>query len=175
MLTVMRMHRNAANEIDGSCPGYLRSATVESLDNMVALGERHGYRNSQMTVLAPTGTRAFMMDCDTTGIEPDIALVKYKLLAGKGDGTLKLVNHTIPEALTHLGYNGEKNDDIPTYINEHDMIEGAPGLKEADLPVFDCAFKPFKGTRSVSPIGYIRITAACQPIVPDALLALHTR
>ena len=172
----MRMHRNAANEIDGSCPGYLRSAVVETLDNMVALGERYGYRNSQVTVHGPTGTRAFLMDCDTTtGIEPDIALVKYKLLAGKGDGTLKLVNHTIPEALTHLGYKGEKNDAILTYINEHDMIEGAPGLKDADLPVFDCAFKPFKGTRSVSPIGYIRMVAACQPIVPDAVLALHTR
>ena len=175
MLTVMRMHRNAANEIDGSCPGYLRSAAVESLDDMVALGERYGYRNSQVTVLAPTGTIAFMMDCDTTGIEPDIALVMYKLLADNGDGTLKLVNHTISEALTHIGYKGEKNDDILRYINEHDMIEGAPALKDADLPVFDCAFKPFKGTRSVSLMGNIRMMAACQPIVPDALLGLHTR
>ena len=147
MLTVMSMHRNAANEIDGSCPRYLRSAAVESLDNMVALGERYGYRNSHVTVLAPTGTIAFIMDCDTTGIEPDVALVKYKLLAGKGDGTLKIVNQTIPEALNHLGYEGEQINEIPEYINEHDMIEGAPGLKDADLPVFLIAHSsPLRGS-----------------------------
>ncbi|MXW84178.1 MAG: intein-containing adenosylcobalamin-dependent ribonucleoside-diphosphate reductase, partial [Rhodothermaceae bacterium] len=169
MLNVMRMHRDAADEIDNSCPGYLLSAAKESLDRMVALGESHGYRNSQVTVLAPTGTIAFMMDCDTTGIEPDIALVKYKLLAGEGDGTLKIINHTIPEALSHLGYDGEQIDEILAYINEHDMIEGAPRLKDADLPVFDCAFKPFKGTRSVSPMGHIRMMAACQPFVSGAI------
>ena len=169
MLEVMRMHRDAANEIDESCPEYLRSAAEESLDRMVTLGERYGYRNSQVTVLAPTGTIAFMMDCDTTGIEPDIALVKYKLLAGKGDGTLKIVNRTVPEALTHLGYDEEQIEKILAYINEHDTIEGAPDLNEADLPVFDCAFKPFNGTRSVHFMGHIRMMAACQPFVSGAI------
>ena len=169
MLNVMRMHRDAANEIDESCPEYLRSAAGESLDRMVTLGERHGYRNSQVTVLAPTGTIAFMMDCDTTGIEPDIALVKYKLLAGKGDGTLKIVNRTVPEALTRLGYDDEQIEKILAYINEHDTIEGAPDLRETDLPVFDCAFKPFNGTRSVHFMGHIRMMAACQPFVSGAI------
>ncbi|MYF63251.1 MAG: vitamin B12-dependent ribonucleotide reductase, partial [Rhodothermaceae bacterium] len=169
MLNVMRMHRDAADEIDQSCPGYLLSAAKESLDRMVALGECHGYRNSQVTVLAPTGTIAFMMDCDTTGIEPDIALVKYKLLAGKGDGTLKIINHTVPEALARLGYDEEQIESILNYVSEHDTIEGAPELDEAHLPVFDCAFKPFKGTRSVHSMGHIRMMAACQPFVSGAI------
>ena len=169
MLGVMRMHRDAANEIDDSCPEYLFTAAEESLDRMVALGERYGYRNSQVTVLAPTGTIAFMMDCDTTGIEPDIALVKYKLLAGKGEGTLKIVNRTVPEALARLGYDEEQIDKIGTWINEHDMIEGAPDLSDADLPVFDCAFRAVKGTRSVSPLGHVRMMAACQPFISGAI------
>ncbi len=169
MLKVMRMHRDAASEIDESCPEYLLCAAQESLDRMVSLGERYGYRNSQVTVLAPTGTIAFMMDCDTTGIEPDIALVKYKLLAGKGDGTLKIVNRTVPEALTRLGYGEEQIEKILAYIDENDTIEGAPDLKEEDLPVFDCAFKPFNGTRSVHFMGHIRMMAACQPFVSGAI------
>ncbi|MDE2770979.1 MAG: vitamin B12-dependent ribonucleotide reductase [Bacteroidota bacterium] len=169
MLNVMRMHRDAADEIDQSCPDYLISAAKESLDRMVTLGESHGYRNSQVTVLAPTGTIAFMMDCDTTGIEPDIALVKYKLLAGKGDGTLKIINHTVPEALARLGYDEEQIESILNYVNEHDTIEGAPDLDEAHLPVFDCAFKPFKGKRSVHSMGHIRMMAACQPFVSGAI------
>ncbi len=169
MLNVMRMHRDAVGEIDQSCPDYLLSASKESLDRMVSLGECHGYRNSQVTVLAPTGTIAFMMDCDTTGIEPDIALVKYKLLAGRGDGMLKIVNRTVPGALTRLGYDEVQIEKILAYINEHDMIEGAPDLDEADLPVFDCAFKPFKGSRSVSPMGHVRMMAACQPFVSGAI------
>ena len=169
MLNVMRMHRDAASEIDESCPEYLLHAAEESLNRMVSLGERYGYRNSQVTVLAPTGTIAFMMDCDTTGIEPDIALVKYKLLAGKGDGTLKIVNRTVPEALTRLGYREAQIEKILAYINEHDTIEGAPDLKEEDLPVFDCAFKPFNGTRSVHFMGHIRMMAACQPFVSGAI------
>jgi ribonucleoside-diphosphate reductase alpha chain len=169
MLDVMRMHRDAADEIDQSCPDYLLSAAKESLDRMVALGECHGYRNSQVTVLAPTGTIAFMMDCDTTGIEPDIALVKYKLLAGKGDGTLKIVNRTVPEALCRLGYDEGQIESILHYVSEHDTIEGAPDLDEAHLPVFDCAFKPFKGTRSVHSMGHIRMMAACQPFVSGAI------
>lgn len=169
MLDVMRMHRDAADEIDQSCPDYLLSAAKESLDRMVTLGECHGYRNSQVTVLAPTGTIAFMMDCDTTGIEPDIALVKYKLLAGKGDGTLKIVNRTVPEALDRLGYDEGQIESILNYVSEHDTIEGAPDLDEAHLPVFDCAFKPFKGTRSVHSMGHIRMMAACQPFVSGAI------
>ena len=169
MLNVMRMHRDAAEDIDQSCPDYLLSAAKESLDRMVTLGECHGYRNSQVTVLAPTGTIAFMMDCDTTGIEPDIALVKYKLLAGKGNGTLKIVNRTVPAALTRLAYEEAQIEKILAYINEHDMIEGAPALREADLQVFDCAFTPFKGSRSVSPMGHVRMMAACQPFVSGAI------
>ena len=169
MLNVMKMHRDAANDIDQSCPEYLLEAAQESLDRMVRLGTKFGYRNSQVTVLAPTGTIAFMMDCDTTGIEPDIALVKYKLLAGKGDGTLKIVNRTVPEALTRLGYDNSQIESILEYVNENDTIEGAPELREADLPVFDCAFKPFKGTRSVSSMGHIRMMAACQPFVSGAI------
>jgi len=169
MLDVMRMHRDAGAEIDGSCPEYLLKAAEESLERMVTLGEKYGYRNSQVTVLAPTGTIAFMMDCDTTGIEPDIALVKYKLLAGKGDGMLKIVNRTVPEALARLEYDAEQTEEILAYINEHDTIEGAPRLKESDLPVFDCAFKPFKGTRSVRSMGHIRMMAACQPFVSGAI------
>jgi len=169
MLNVMKMHRDAANHIDQSCPEYLLDAAQESLDRMVRLGTKYGYRNSQVTVLAPTGTIAFMMDCDTTGIEPDIALVKYKLLAGKGDGTLKIVNRTVPEALTRLGYHSSQMESILEYVNENDTIEGAPELKDKDLPVFDCAFKPFKGTRSVSSMGHIRMMAACQPFVSGAI------
>ena len=169
MLNVMRMHRDAAAEIDESCPEDLLHAAKESLERMVTLGEKHGYRNSQVTVLAPTGTIAFMMDCDTTGIEPDIALVKYKLLAGKGDGMLKIVNRTVPEALMRLGYDPKQIEKILAYIDKNDTIEGAPDLKEEDLPVFDCAFKPFKGIRSVRSMGHIRMMAACQPFVSGAI------
>jgi len=169
MLNVMRLHQKAAADIDESCPEYLLTAAKDSLKRMVDLGVKYGYRNSQVTVLAPTGTIAFMMDCDTTGIEPDIALVKYKLLAGKGDGTLKIVNQTVPEALTQLGYTHDQIDKILEYINENDTIEGAPELEDEDLAVFDCAFKPFKGTRSVASMGHIRMMAACQPFVSGAI------
>ncbi len=168
-LEVMRMHRDAVDEIHPSCPENLRRAAHESADRMVALGERHGYRNAQATVLAPTGTIAFMMDCDTTGIEPDIALVKYKLLAGKGDGTLKIINQTVPEALEHLGYGPGARTAILNHIKEHDTIEGAPGLKDAHLPVFDCAFKPFMGERSIHHLAHIRMMAACQPFISGAI------
>ncbi len=169
MLKVMRMHRNAAYKIDERCPAYLKAAATGAADRMVELGEAHGYRNAQATVLAPTGTIAFMMDCDTTGIEPDIALVKYKLLAGKGDGMLKIVNKTVPEALARLGYTSVEADRILKYIDETDTIEGAPGLKDEHLPVFDCAFKPFKGKRSIHHSGHIRMMAACQPFVSGAI------
>ena len=169
MLRVMRMHHDAVEDIDLCCPDYLREAAQASMERMLSLGERYGYRNAQATVLAPTGTIAFMMDCDTTGIEPDIALVKYKLLAGKGDGMLKILNKTVPEALAHLGYDDEAVRAILAFVNEHDTIEGAPGLRDEHLPVFDCAFKPFRGTRSVHPMGHVKMMAACQPFVSGAI------
>ena len=168
-LEVMRMHRDAVAQIDASCPDYLRTAAQESADRMVQLGEAHGYRNAQATVLAPTGTIGFMMDCDTTGIEPDLALVKYKLLAGKGDGLMKIVNQTVPEALARLGYSDAEAAVILAYIDEHDTIEGAPGLKPEHLPVFDCAFKPSNGERYISHMGHIRMMAACQPFISGAI------
>ena len=168
-LEVMRMHRDAVQQIDASCPDYLRLAAQESADRMVALGEAHGYRNAQATVLAPTGTIGFMMDCDTTGIEPDLALVKYKLLAGKGDGLMKIVNGTVPEALSRLGYTDAERAVILEFIEEQDTIEGAPGLRADHLPVFDCAFKPHNGERYISHMGHIRMMAACQPFISGAI------
>ncbi len=168
-LDVMRMHRDAVGSIDPSCPLYLLNAAHESAERMLELGERHGFRNSQATVLAPTGTIAFMMDCDTTGIEPDIALVKYKLLAGKGDGMLKIVNRTVPLALRELGYSAEAIDGIMAFVEENDTIEGAPKLKKEHLPVFDCAFKPFKGTRSIHHVAHLKMMAACQPFISGAI------
>lgn len=168
-LDVMRMHQAAAEDIDASCPGYLHDAARESLAQMVALGEKHGYRNAQATVLAPTGTIGFMMDCDTTGVEPDIALVKYKLLAGKGEGMLKIVNQTVPLALGKLGYSQPEIDAMLTYIDAEDTIEGAPSLKDEHLPVFDCAFKAFKGTRFIHHMGHIKMMAATQPFISGAI------
>ena len=169
MLEVMRMHRDAVSGISASCPAYLREAAQESADRMVALGEAHGYRNAQATVLAPTGTIAFMMDCDTTGIEPDIALVKYKLLAGKGEGMLKIVNQTVPEALARLGYTPHEATEILAYVDANDTIEGAPHLKAEHLPVFDCAFKPHNGERAIGYGGHVKMMAACQPFISGAI------
>ncbi len=169
MLEVMRLHQAAVEDIHPSCPAYLKEAARESMARMVALGERYGYRNAQATVLAPTGTISFLMDCDTTGIEPDIALVKYKLLAGKGDGMFKIVNNTVPIALRRLGYSEAQIKDILAYIEENDTIEGAPHLKEEHLPVFDCAFKPYKGQRFIHYMGHIKMMAACQPFISGAI------
>ncbi|MCH7974943.1 MAG: vitamin B12-dependent ribonucleotide reductase [Bacteroidetes bacterium] len=169
MLEVLRMHRDAVKDIHASCPAYLREAAQESADRMVALGEAHGYRNAQATVLAPTGTIGFMMDCDTTGVEPDIALVKYKLLAGEGDGLMKIVNQTVGAALGKLGYTDAEQTEILAYIDEHDTIEGAPYLQEEHLPVFDCAFKPFNGERFIQHMGHIRMMAATQPFISGAI------
>ncbi|MDX1419492.1 MAG: vitamin B12-dependent ribonucleotide reductase, partial [Rubricoccaceae bacterium] len=169
MLAVMRMHRDAVQGIHASCPAALREAAQESADRMVALGEAHGYRNAQATVLAPTGTIGFMMDCDTTGIEPDIALVKYKLLAGKGDGLMKIVNQTVGDALTRLGYTEAERAEILAYVDAHDTIEGAPGLREEHLPVFDCAFRPANGERSIGHLGHIKMMAATQPFISGAI------
>ena len=168
-LEVMRMHQDAANDLHESCPDYLKEAAAESADRMVSLGERHGYRNAQATVLAPTGTISFYMDCDTTGIEPDIALVKYKLLAGDGDGVFKIVNKTVPRALHRLGYDEDEVQAIISYIDENDTIEGAPALKEEHLPVFDCAFAPANGERSIHHMGHIKMMAAVQPFVSGAI------
>jgi ribonucleoside-diphosphate reductase alpha chain len=168
-LNVVHMHQDAVEQIDPACPAYLMEAAHESAKRMVSLGETYGYRNSQVTVLAPTGTIGFMMDCDTTGIEPDIALVKYKLLAGAGDGMLKIINQTVPQALTKLGYTQKEVEAIIDFIDENDTIEGAPALKDEHLPVFDCAFKPFNGTRSIHHMGHIKMMAACQPFISGAI------
>ena len=167
MLQVMEMHRDAVKRVHPSCPDYLRSAAQRCGDEAVELGRRYGYRNSQVTVLAPTGTIAFMMDCDTTGVEPDIALVKYKLLAG--GGMLKIVNRTVPMALRKFNYTEQQIADIVKYIDENDTIEGAPHLQEKHLPVFDCAFKPAKGKRSIQYMAHLKMMAATQPFLSGAI------
>ncbi|MGC8642128.1 MAG: LAGLIDADG family homing endonuclease, partial [Isosphaeraceae bacterium] len=167
MLKVMEMHRNAALAIDASAPQELRSAAGAVWAECLDAGRRHGYRNSQVTVLAPTGTIAFMMDCDTTGIEPDIALVKYKQLAG--GGMLKIVNRTVPMALSRLGYDEPTIRGILDHIDKHDTIEGAPGLRDEDLPVFDCAFAPPQGGRSIHFRGHLKMMAAVQPFLSGAI------
>jgi len=167
MLQVVEMHRDAVKRIHSSCPDYLRSAAQRCGDEAVELGRRFGYRNAQVTVLAPTGTIAFMMDCDTTGVEPDIALVKYKLLAG--GGMLKIVNRTVPMALRKLGYTEAQIADIVKYIDENDMIEGAPHLQEKHVTVFDCAFKPAKGRRSIHHMAHLKMMAAAQPFLSGAI------
>lgn len=167
MLEVIGMHRDAVRAIHASCPDYLREAAQRCGDEALELGRRHGYRNAQVTVLAPTGTIGFMMDCDTTGVEPDIALVKYKLLAG--GGVLKIVNRTVPMALRRLGYTETQIADIVRYIDENDTIEGAPHLQERHLPVFDCAFKPAKGKRSIHYMAHLKMMAAVQPFLSGAI------
>jgi ribonucleoside-diphosphate reductase alpha chain len=147
MLRVMRMHRDAVDRIDSTCPDYLRAAAGKVWDECVDSGRQHGYRNAQATVLAPTGTIAFMMDCDTTGIEPDIALVKYKQLAG--GGMMKIANRTVPVALKTLGYDSAEVERLVKYIEEHETIENCPDLKAEHVAVFDCAFKAANGTRTI--------------------------
>jgi ribonucleoside-diphosphate reductase alpha chain len=134
---------------------------------VIELGEQHGFRNAQATVLAPTGTIGFMMDCDTTGSEPDIALVKYKKLVG--GGLMKIVNQTVPMALQKLGYSAQQVREIVEYIDENDTIEGAPHIKDAHLPVFDCAFKPARGVRSIHYMGHIKMVGATQPFLSGAI------
>jgi ribonucleoside-diphosphate reductase alpha chain len=168
MLRVMRKHREAIRQIDAAhVPLELLQAAKRSWDDVLELGEHHGLRNSQISVLAPTGTIAFMMDCDTTGVEPDIALVKYKRLVG--GGMIKIVNQTVPLALRRLGYETEQIRAIVEFIDEHDTIEGAPHLKEEHLPVFDCAFKPARGSRSIHYLGHLRMLAAAQPFISGAI------
>jgi ribonucleoside-diphosphate reductase alpha chain len=145
----------------------LLEASRDCWDKALAHGEKYGYRNSQVTVLAPTGTIGFMMDCDTTGIEPDLALVKYKKLVG--GGMIKIVNNTVPAALFKLGYNNDQVDSIVSYIDSTGTIEGAPGIKPEHLAVFDCSFKPSKGTRSIHYMGHIKMMAAAQPFLSGAI------
>jgi len=166
-LRVMQMHRDAVDQINADCPAYLQDAARDVWDEVLAAGVVHGFRNAQATVLAPTGTISFMMDCDTTGIEPDIALVKYKQLAG--GGMLKIVNQTVPLALATLGYDQPEIGSILAYIDEHDTIEGSPDLKEEHLAVFDCAFTPRKGKRSIAWQAHVLIMAAAQPFLSGAI------
>ncbi|MEK6565426.1 MAG: vitamin B12-dependent ribonucleotide reductase [Bacteroidota bacterium] len=168
MLNVMTKHGIYAEKIDKNLvENELWEASANVWKDVVTIGKEYGIRNSQATVLAPTGTIGFMMDCDTTGVEPDIALVKYKKLVG--GGLLKIVNQTVPEALTKLGYDDEQVEHIVAYIDKSDTIEGAPHLKESHLPVFDCAFKPAKGKRSIQYMGHIRMMSATQPFLSGAI------
>jgi ribonucleoside-diphosphate reductase alpha chain len=167
MQRVMRMHRDATREINDEGPSYLKKAACDLWDKVIELGERYGYRNAQATVLAPTGTISFMMDCDTTGIEPDIALVKYKQLAG--GGMLKIVNQSVPKGLRTLGYSDEQIKSMVAYIDENDTIEGAPFVADEHLPVFDCAFTPAKGTRSIPWQAHVQMMAAAQPFLSGAI------
>jgi ribonucleoside-diphosphate reductase alpha chain len=167
-LDVIRMHRASVNGINkGNVPTSLFEASKQCWDEALQHGEKHGYRNSQVTVLAPTGTIGFMMDCDTTGIEPDLALVKYKKLVG--GGMIKIVNNTVPTALFKLGYTHEQTDAIVSYIDATGTIEGAPHVKDDHLAVFDCSFKPAKGTRSIHYTGHLRMMAAAQPFISGAI------
>ena len=177
MLEVIDLHRCTVNDIpDVAEFAYLKKEAAKTWKRAADLGKHHGYRNAQVTVLAPTGTISFLMDCDTTGIEPDIALVKYKLLAG--GGMLKIVNQTVKPALEKLGYNSEEIDRIIAHIDAFDTIEDvidsdgmtiASGLKPEHLPIFDCAFKPFKGERSLNYMAHLRMMAAAQPFLSGAI------
>jgi len=177
MLEVIELHRCAVREIsDAKEFAHLKEEAAKVWDSAAALGKRYGYRNAQVTVLAPTGTISFLMDCDTTGIEPDIALVKYKLLAG--GGMLKIVNQTVKPALEKLGYNAEQIERIIAHIDAFDTIEDvidtdgskvSSGLKPEHLSIFDCAFKPFKGKRSLNYMAHLRMMAAAQPFLSGAI------
>lgn len=167
-LNVIRMHRASVNKISKSnVPSSLHDASKEVWDEALASGEKYGYRNAQVTVLAPTGTIGFMMDCDTTGVEPDLALVKHKKLVG--GGMIKIVNNTVPAALFKLGYNSDQTDKIVSYIDATGTIEGAPHIKDEHLAIFDCSFKPAKGTRSISYMGHLLMMSATQPFISGAI------
>ncbi|MBM3494692.1 MAG: vitamin B12-dependent ribonucleotide reductase [Armatimonadetes bacterium] len=178
-LDVIRMHRNAVEAIPTRSAetgeatarfdsvGPIIEAARDCWDGALNVGQAHGFRNAQATVLAPTGTIGFMMDCDTTGVEPDIAIVKYKTLVG--GGMMKIVNNTVPEALSKLGYGADQVTDIVAHIEQSDTIEGTPHLSATHLPIFDCAFRPAGGTRSIGPMGHVRMMAAVQPFISGAL------
>ena len=164
-LRVMRKHRDALGDADLPQEQQLQIRSI--WDEAIGIGEKHGFRNAQATVLAPTGTIAFMMDCDTTGIEPDIALVKYKHLVG--GGTIRIVNRTVPTALRRLGYDDEQIERIASHIEKEGAIEGAGDLKPDDLPVFDCAYRPAGGERSIHYSGHLKMVAAAQPFISGAI------
>ncbi len=165
-LEVLERHRDALGRLDGAPAPLLRAART-AWDDALALARRHGVRNAQATVLAPTGTIAFLMDCDTTGIEPDLALVKYKRLSG--GGTLKMVNRTVGPALRRLGYAEPAAGAILAHLERNDTIERAPGLRDEHLPVFDCAFRPREGGRAISPEGHLLMMAAVQPFLSGGI------
>ncbi len=176
MLGVIQLHRDAVEQIQPSEEfNYLKTEARKTWDSALAKGKQHGYRNAQVTVLAPTGTIAFLMDCDTTGVEPDIALVKYKLLAG--GGMLKIVNRGVPDALRRLGYDEAQIKDIIAHVEKHDTIEDVTengqtipsGLKAEHLPVFDCAFKAHKGKRSIGYMAHLKMMGAAQPFISGAI------
>ncbi len=168
MMGVIHKHRSALSQIDSALvPMNLLHAGMEVWDEAIEKGTQSGFRNAQVTLLAPTGTIAFMMDCDTTGIEPDFSLVKIKKLVG--GGTLKIVNHTIPRALRTLGYDEGEQKAILDYINRKDTVEGAPNLVRDHLPVFDCADSPANGVRSIHPMGHIKMCGAVQPFLSGAI------
>jgi ribonucleoside-diphosphate reductase alpha chain len=167
-LEVIGMHRDAARRVPAELvPPDLARAHTEVWDEALEWGGRHGYRNAQATVIAPTGTIAFMMDCDTTGIEPDLALVKLKKLAG--GGTIRIVNRTVPLALRRLGYSAAEVAEVLAWLDEHGTIEGAPSLRAAHLPVFDCALRAAGGTRTIQPSGHLRMMASVQPCLSGAI------
>ncbi|MDP2340511.1 MAG: vitamin B12-dependent ribonucleotide reductase [Deltaproteobacteria bacterium] len=171
MVNVMRKHEKASYDVDAAfVPDAFKpvlEAARDSWATAVEIGEKHGFRNAQATVLAPTGTIGFMMDCDTTGIEPDIALIKYKKLVG--GGLMKIVNNTVPLALDVLGYDAATKAGILAHLESEETIEGAPGLAAQHLAVFDCAFKPLKGERSIQPMGHVKMMAAAQPFLSGAI------
>jgi len=167
-LEVIRMHRDSLERVRrGNVPAALYEGARECWDDAYASGQRHGYRNAQVTVIAPTGTIGFMMDCDTTGIEPDLALVKFKKLVG--GGVIKIVNNTVPQALIKLGYSSAQAEKIVSHIDSTGTIEGAPELKPEHLAVFDCSFRPQNGARSIHYMGHVRMMAAVQPFISGAI------
>jgi ribonucleoside-diphosphate reductase alpha chain len=167
-LDVIAMHKDAVNRINHRLiPSGLYAAARSCWADALDMGRAHGYRNGQMTVIAPTGTIGFMMDCDTTGIEPDLALVKYKKLVG--GGVIKIVNTTVPQALIKLGYSPEQVETIVAHIDSTGTIEGAPGLKPEHLACFDCSFRPQNGVRSIHYMGHLKMMAAVQPFVSGAI------
>ncbi|NNL64678.1 MAG: vitamin B12-dependent ribonucleotide reductase, partial [Myxococcales bacterium] len=167
-LEVIRMHKQAAESVPmEGVPEEVYAGSLDAWASALEAGTAHGFKNAQATVLAPTGTIAFMMDCDTTGVEPDIALVKYKKLVG--GGMLKIVNGTVPMALRQLGYDAGQVSEIIDYVDENETIEGAPGLRDEHLPVFDCAFRAPNGVRSIHYMGHIRMMGAVQPFLSGAI------
>ena len=167
-LEVIRMHRDAVDRVRRTnIPLALHEGARECWDEAYQSGQRHGYRNAQVTVIAPTGTIGFMMDCDTTGIEPDLALVKFKKLVG--GGVIKIVNNTVPQALIKLGYSSAQAEKIVSHIDSTGTIEGAPDLKPEHLAVFDCSFRPQNGARSIHYMGHVRMMAAVQPFISGAI------